>query len=136
MTGPKKPIELPVLPSGPTGEAAWKAEDEAVPHPEASAAPELERAFLHSFAGEARAPRQCCEEMEVQLGFSRTQPVILFDGKGYWLPAPTGNPGVIPTVGARVRFCPWCGRDLERARSGPKSTPRGPSRPPKKKFRR
>ncbi len=129
---PKKPLPLPVLNPEPADEEAWEEEDEAVPHPEASAAPEVERAFLHSFAKEAREMRVCCEEMETQLGFSRTQPVVIRDGDKYFLPSPTGNPGVIPTVGAEIRFCPWCAKPLGKRAQATHHKPQGH----KKKFKK
>ena len=124
----KKPVVLPVL--NPDIEEDWLESDEAVPHPEASADPETERQVLHSFAREAKPAKQCCEEMETQLGFSRTQPVVLHDGNHYWLPSPTGDPGVVPTLGAKIQYCPWCGKNLDRAAHAQRQQP-GKSRPAK-----
>jgi len=118
VTNEKKTFILPVLGQPPEmdddddddidGESDWEAGDESVPHPDASAAPDIEKAFMAATVGDARPARICCIEMEVQLGFSRTTPVILFDGKSYWLPAATAE-----RMGARITFCPWCGKRLE-----------------------
>jgi hypothetical protein len=131
-TDPKKTFILPVL-GHPPGmdddddndeESDWEAGDEAVPHPDASAAPDIEKAFMAATVGEARPARICCVEMEVQLGFSRTTPVILFDGKGYWLPAATAE-----RMGARIMFCPWCGKRLEEKKNpGGKKRFKGPQK--------
>ena len=125
---PKKPFALPVL--NPEAAEDWLESDEAVPHPDASADPEVERQFLHSFAREARPAKQCCEEMETQLGFSRTQPVVLHDGRNYWLPSPSGDPGVLPAIGATISFCPWCGKNLDRAAHPPRPRPQHQQKKP------
>ncbi len=152
MTTEKKPtFILPVLGQPPEMDDDddelgddWEDSDPAVPHPDASAAPDIEKAFMAATVGEARPARICCLEMEVQLGFSRTTPVILFDGKSYWLPAATAE-----RMGARITFCPWCGKRLEekKAQSGKKkfkgnrgsgqgSGGKGQSQGQRKKFRR
>jgi hypothetical protein len=116
MTEKKPTFILPVLGQPPEmeddddhdEESDWEAGDEAVPHPDASAAPDIEKAFLAAMSGEARPARTCCEEMEVQLGFARSAPVILYDGKSYWLPVAGAD-----RMGAKVLYCPWCGKRLE-----------------------
>ena len=132
MTHKKPTFILPVLGQPPEMDDDddevgddWEDSDPAVPHPDASAAPDIEKAFMAATVGEARPARICCIEMEVQLGFSRTTPVILFDGKSYWLPAATAE-----RMGARIMHCPWCGKRLEekKVQSGKKKFNR-PNKP-------
>lgn len=110
-------ILLPILHQTPEEFEDWVEGDPAVPHPEASADPGVEKAFLAALDGEARPARYCCEAMEAQLGFARSAPVILFDGKDYWLPL-AGTDGA-PQAGAKVDFCPWCGRRLAKREERP-----------------